>query len=180
MSSDNETMADIIAEVRRNAESAQMGHKSFLAPSAEYWIGLAARLEAAWKRENEAWKALHEGSVQMLEQTRAEADSRVEEVVKHGNAAAIREAMEMLNQLLDSCVLGTHSEMTADEMDKVDELYFKTKAALAAPPRNCDRPECQSQTDAQNVWMHEDRGETAYYEWLFAAAEKGAEDGKVS
>lgn len=53
MASENETIADIIAEVRRNAESSQMGHKSFLAPRAAYWRRLAARLEAAWQRERQ-------------------------------------------------------------------------------------------------------------------------------
>lgn len=55
------------------------------------------------------------------------------------NEAATREALEELNELFDSGVLGTHSDMTADEMEKVDELYFKTKAALSEPPRNCDK-----------------------------------------
>lgn len=56
-----------------------------------------------------------------------------------------------------------------------DEAMDKAIAALSAPARNCDRPECQSQTDAIKVWKHEDGGKTAYYDWLLAPAEKGAD-----
>jgi hypothetical protein len=110
MASENETIADIVAEFR------EMVHQSVDGIIAVKADVIADRIEAAWKRE----------------MATAEKSSSV------GGAAAMREALELLNQLFDSCVLGTHSEMTADEMDKVDELYFKTKAALAAPPRNCD------------------------------------------
>ena len=45
--------------------------------------------------------------------------------------------------------------------------------ALSSPPRNCDRPECATTREAQDVWSREDGGKTAYYEWLLAKATKG-------
>jgi hypothetical protein len=146
MASENETIADIIAEVRRNAESSRIGHKSFLAPRAAYWRRLAARLEAAWKRERESLltkqgENVNSGSAVYTGEN------------KPGNAAAMREALELLNQLFDSGVLGTHSDMTADEIDNVDELYFNTKSALAAPPRNCDLYNSgDADKDANSAW----------------------------
>ena len=105
------TIADIIAEKRE----------------------LADALESATSRDRTAEQQ------ETIDDLRTDAD-RLEAAWKRelGNAAAMREALELLNQLFDSCVLGTHSEMTADEMEKVDALYFKAKAALASPPRNCD------------------------------------------
>ena len=51
--------------------------------------------------------------------------------------------------------------------------------ALAAPSRNCDRPECATTKSAQDVWRKEDGGKTAYYEWLLATyTEGGTTDGK--
>ena len=98
-----------------------------------------------------------------------------------GDAAAMREVVELLNQLFDSCVLGTHSEMTADEMGKVDELYFKTKAALAAPPRACDL--FSSYSEAEDYW-HENvecaEVNGCFDIWLFepVAERKGENDGR--
>ena len=55
-------------------------------------------------------------------------------------------------------------------MEGVAELLCQIDAALSAPPRNCDRPECATTKAAQDVWRKEDGGETAYYEWLLATA----------
>lgn len=54
----------------------------------------------------------------------------------------------------------------------------ETDAALAAPPRNCDRPECATTKAAQEVWRKEDGGKTAYYEWLLATSKCHAIAGK--
>ena len=53
------------------------------------------------------------------------------------------------------------------------EPVRKAKAVLAAPPRNCDRPECATTTAAQDVWRREDGGRSAYYDWLLATATEG-------
>lgn len=41
------------------------------------------------------------------------------------------------------------------------------------PLRNCDRQECVTTKEAQDVWRKEDGGKTAYYEWLLATSTKG-------
>ena len=47
------------------------------------------------------------------------------------------------------------------------------------PQRNCDRPECVTTKEAQDVWRKEDGGKTAYYEWLLATSTaKGGSSGK--
>ena len=53
------------------------------------------------------------------------------------------------------------------------EALRVAKAALDRKPRNCDRPECVTTKEAQNVWRKEDGGKTAYYEWLLATYTKG-------
>jgi hypothetical protein len=57
-------------------------------------------------------------------------------------------------------------------------LRNAVKATLAAPPRNCDRPECATTKAAQDVWHKEDGGKTAYYEWLLATYKEGGNDGR--
>ena len=53
------------------------------------------------------------------------------------------------------------------------EALRVAKAALDRKPRNCDRHECVTTKEAQNVWRKEDGGKTAYYEWLLATYTKG-------
>ena len=82
-----------------------------------------------------------------------------------GNAAAMREALLVVKRLFDGRL------MWQPDIRKAHEAV---DAAIAKPPRNCDRPECATTNAAQDVWLKEDGGKTAYYEWLFAEA-KGYE-----
>ena len=75
------------------------------------------------------------------------------------NIKAMREALEIAEYLL--CTKGLFNESK------------QMAAALSAPPRNCDRPECATTKAAQEVWRKEDGGKTAYYEWLLATSTKG-------
>lgn len=88
-----------------------------------------------------------------------------------GNAAAMREAMDELvaNIEMRASAFGTFSIIDR-------KTFLDAKAALSAPARNCDRPECATSKAAQNVWRKEDGGKTPYYEWLLAPAaeRKGA------
>ena len=78
------------------------------------------------------------------------------------NASKLREALGNLRaELWNNTVIAGKRKF---------ELYEIADAALAAPPRNCDRPECGTTKAAQDVWRKEDRGATAYYEWLLAPA----------
>ena len=89
-----------------------------------------------------------------------------------GNAAKIREAVE---NALDRLLLWNYTNQYTARMalGVVNKLY----AAISAPPRNCDRPECATTKAAQDVWRKEDGGKTAYYEWLLATSTKGEENG---
>ena len=87
-----------------------------------------------------------------------------------GNSAKLREACEAIM-----------SEIGGYLTDGLEVIWCrisgktikKSRAALSAPPRNCDRPECATTKAAQDVWRKEDGGKTAYYEWLLAASTKG-------
>lgn len=107
MASENETVADIVREMRDAGVDPLMLIPAF-----------ADRLEAAYKRE-----------------------------VDVGNAAKMREAvietqsviakcMDILNKIPDGCGYGGLIDDVADELCDLREEHIK--AALAAPPRNCD------------------------------------------
>ena len=54
------------------------------------------------------------------------------------NAAAMREALKTMSNLFEQGVICTSYANSAEEMEQIEELYRKAKAALAKPPRNCD------------------------------------------
>ena len=70
-----------------------------------------------------------------------------------GNAAKMREALLMVKKLFDGRIMFQNA---------IREAHKAVEAALAAPPRNCDRPECATTKAAQDVWRKEDGGKTAY------------------
>jgi hypothetical protein len=98
-----------------------------------------------------------------------------------GNAAAMREALERCNELF-RCDDDNKSRL-CNLARKADEA---TQAALAAPPRNCDRPECATAEGAISALRanpcanHDfckeqlDCAECAT-RWLIAQAKKGGE-----
>ena len=63
-----------------------------------------------------------------------------------GNAAAMREALEMMISLFSKGVLCTSYADTIEEMEQIEELYRKAKAALSEPQRNCDVGTAEDQT----------------------------------
>ena len=50
--------------------------------------------------------------------------------------------------------------------EKIVDLKKAVEREKRKPIRNCDRPECATTKEAQEVWRKEDGGKTAYYEWL--------------
>ena len=172
MSNENqETIEDIVADIR--AQNQGLPEDCYaLSPLVCDLLSFADRIEAAAKREREAGAEAAQvcgeiGEMIGMEATR-EKSSRV------GNSAKMRESLSdafyaMFNFLKTQN--GGYEEM-AKALDKA-------KAALAAPSRNCDRPECATTKAAQDVWRREDGGKTAYYEWLLAESTKGGTtDGK--
>ena len=87
----------------------------------------------------------------------------------NGNSAKIREALDKLLNFLR----WVYAQDYPVSRDKLADAIDIGVSALAAPPRNCDRSECATTKEAQDVWRKEDGGKTAYYKWLLAAATKG-------
>lgn len=95
-----------------------------------------------------------------------------------GDSAKLREALEFcVKGMCGYCRMDAEARGMTTECVHGCEALLMAKAALAAPPRNCDRPECATTTAAQDVWRREDGGKTAYYEWLLATYKKGDNDG---
>ena len=115
-----ETIADIVAWIRRHASV--------------YGYDLADRIESAAKREREAGAEAAQICGEIGEMVGREATR--EKYSQVGNAAAMREALEALLGVIYKC-------------DSGDQLWWHigakgvkplkdARAALSAPPRNCD------------------------------------------
>lgn len=66
------------------------------------------------------------------------------------NVKAMREALELMTDLFDKGVICTSYANTPEEIEQIEELYRKSKAALSAPPRNCDVGSAEEQ-----YWRHD-------------------------
>ena len=86
------------------------------------------------------------------------------------NVKAMREALNEIRSRLS--YLYERLDGTFDP-PALKEVYEIARTALSVPPRNCDRTECATTKEAQDVWRKEDGGKTAYYEWLLATSTKG-------
>lgn len=110
----------------------------------------------------------------MSNETNEAAKQSVTDCNHLGNAAKMREALEEISREIWESI----DPFCNDDCCKPKrELAKIADAALSAPPRNCDRPECATTKAAQDVWSREDGGKTAYYEWLLATSTKGAKEG---
>lgn len=122
---------------------------------------LADKLEDALRIE----ESKHREEVKSLQATIKKLnDALTEQNGKLGNAAAMREALEFVAHMYDSPYT-TYDVLVA---------VRKARAALSAPPRNCDR---YSHNEALQIWAAEkENGENGCFdEWLFATAEKKGE-----
>ena len=172
-----EDIAAISAFIRRNA---------FI-----YGTDLADRLDAAWKRQmSQSWHHRE------MEELIAKHEKEVAELKKQtGNAAAMREALEMARDALKSAekyVYGDPPNGGAIGWDDVwpSEWHNALEAverALSSPARNCDRYKDAPSAYADFIvpWKldgHLDDVPTLqdFANWLFAPAaeRKGEGDGK--
>ena len=153
----NETIADIVAAKRREAQrliesaeaSAMCGETmagtpyteedlEFARQDAKEMLAEADRLEAAMKREAEKLNLV-------IQAQRIEIDAEQDRQRRErGDAAALRDALEALNRIDTRGLKRLLYELVeADIFDgglinKIIAAVDKAKAALAAPPRNCD------------------------------------------
>lgn len=88
-------------------------------------------------------------------------------------AQKMREALMRCADIINKFGL---AEILETPMEVICDIKGIITAAISAPPRNCDRPECATTDAAQEVWRKEDGGKTAYYEWLLATSTKGETD----
>ena len=101
-----------------------------------------------------------------------------------GNAAKLREALEYMFILIDGRHLVLECE-TTEEISGVQGKLAEARAALAAPPRNCDRfASVEEAWDAYDEWAdsYRSQGKTEplnEFGWLFALAteKEGGDDG---
>ena len=87
-----------------------------------------------------------------------------------GNKAAMRDACANIAEYAKAASCHTDDSHLLGYLYQIERW---AESALAAPPRNCDRPECATSKAAQDVWSREDGGKTAYYEWLLQKYEEG-------
>ena len=169
MSNEQETIADIVAAMRNEGHT---GDASCLEWVGAKIRGYADRIEAAANREREAGAEAAQVCGEIGEMIGREATR--EKSSRVGNSAKMRESLS------DACYAMFNFLKTQNGgYEEMAKALDKAKAALAAPPRNCDRPECATTKAAQDVWRREDGGKTAYYEWLLAESTKGGTtDGK--
>lgn len=124
MSGKNDTIADIVAEMRGLVKPGETLNHTY-----ELLNGLSDRLEAAWKREKTAIEADALAVGGLVEASRA----TTENLSAVGDAAKLREALGNSNVLLEE--LATIGEWGESAREQIAE----NNSALAAPPRNCDR-----------------------------------------
>lgn len=135
-----ETLAEIVAQIRAAAYIQN-------ADTPQSVLRLANRIEAAWKRERAEIEAdaLSVGGV--VEAARKREMSKIAskngaDFGQLGDAAALREA---LVGLIDGICF--HCDLSGDCKGAPCEKMQKAKAALAAPPRNCDVGTAEEQAE---------------------------------
>lgn len=157
--SENETIADIVAELQRCGDKwIDDKTKTTMECLGLIAIHSARRIEAAWKRERET----------------------VTDCNHLGNAAAMREALEMCVEAMCRYCRAEARECGLPQCLDGCETLKIAKAALAAPPRNCDRHggwltalKRFNDTDGRNNPWGDDVFDTSFLDWLFAPATEG-------
>ena len=150
----NTATANIVAEMRDRAK-----RPDFIAPGV--LRDFADRIEVTWKRE-----------IAEVEASALDVGGVVEASRHTGNAAAMREALDRIGNIAGFVAENCDDQQTATYMN---DIISNVQAALAAPPRNCDRfqvaaealTEWQSLVKAKpNTW------DFRYNYWLFATAKR--------
>ena len=113
------------------------------------WNEYADRIESAWTREHAEIEANALAVGGLVEAERQRVVVSKTETTTVGNAAAIREALEDSQSLLESFSRGEYGAQVREQMRD-------NRAALAAPARNCD-------VFADALW---DTIQRAWQDWL--------------
>ena len=198
-----DTVEDIVAEMRDEAARADMEQYYTLDDAAESMREYAIRLEAAWKRQEQAHLDQIRDAMNMWGHEKYIAEHAQKPTVC--NAAVMREALATLRKRFDNNTMayqdryfkfsGWHWRKKAAEAARWRDVFLELRemcdSALAAPARNCDlypdRNEA-SKVFQETVLTERERERAKKYplavmdwfiDWLLApATEKGADDGK--
>ena len=159
-----ETIAYIIKEARGVLD--ELLKHGYKVVSVDRMADIIDRIEADWKREREAGAEAAQicGEIGEMIGREAACKQSVKNCNHFGNAEKMREALLNVKGLFDGRIMFQKA---------IREAHEAVNAALSDPPRNCDRPECVTTKEAQDVWRKEDGGNTAYYEWLLETSTKG-------
>lgn len=183
-----ETVADIVAEKRDRANEIERDVAEKMASgkmvSDQYAREVIAelrkeadRLDAAWKRETQTY----------LDQIRDAMNQFGHEKFKSehapvGNTAAMREACVNIVEYARSARCHTDDAHVLGFLDQIERW---AQAALAKPPRNCDRftdggTARQAWLDDEENWDDFGNPKLELHQWLLAPAEerKGEGDGR--
>lgn len=163
MSEKHEVADAVIAEMRDEAARADTEQYYTLDDAAESMREFAERLDEALKRERAAFDCECAGIADLAAK---------EEAARHkpGNAAAMREALELFVEYSELvCKMGMFN------CDRLIAITTKARAALSAPPRNCDvyandavaQFACLGESLANGV---HGMSLAEYHKWLFAEA----------
>lgn len=142
----NETLADIVAELRADANAVMDDlHNDDCwtnVEAGEIYASLANRIEAAAERERAHQEALRINECIVSREEEA-ADWRK----RTGNAAAMREALDEILNRIDTW-------RTDGSMDhwQYSQLFDIADAALAAPARNCDVGTIEEQLESHRLY----------------------------
>ena len=158
-----ETIAYIIKEARGVLD--ELLKHGYKVVSVDRMADIIDRIEADWKREREAGAEAAQicGEIGEMVVREASKNQSVTNCNRLGNASKMREALENIAEYAKAAECHTED---AHLLGYLNQIAMWAEAALSAPPRNCDRPECVTTKEAQEVWRKEDGGNTAYYEWL--------------
>ena len=141
MAETQETIADIIAEKRREADYIEETARGSL-KAGENYDGIAYT-------ESDLESALDLADTKRKEADRLEAAHKRE----CGDAAKLREALEYMFILIDGRNLVLECE-TTEEISGVQGKLAEARAALSAPPRNCDVGTAEEQSERFDKFCH--------------------------
>lgn len=167
-----EALAAILAEM---SDGIHTGRADIIDAVNERLLAYAGRIKAAVKREREEVTAARHAFVGVDFAKDKPTYTCVE--IAPGNAAAMREALERLDEHLHEDDYDGHLFFNLFDYDPKEEI----RAALSAPARNCDwfqtADEARDAVKAAfaNTMLLDDRQLRAVCDWLFDSAEGGAE-----
>lgn len=169
-----DSISAILTEMQRACAPVIYGGRRSDAPGIRDIFNWADRIEAAAERERAAYFDLCKEKDATIDRLLVERDRAIKARVP-GDAAALREALESTEELLEH--FAKPGTMLADAF----ALHMRdNRAALAALARNVDRPECRTRDEAWKVFERESAGmwaadwDAAFSAWLFDTKEKGA------